>query len=78
MRPLRAVEEVFILVPLRFLGTGVGIGVGDLGRFAVLAREVGVEVCEEGGGGGGEEDVAVWTVCVCKFWEVELGVKSLE
>lgn len=58
MRPLRAIEQVFLLALLHFRRRGVRVRVGHSGQLAVFARAQRMEVSDEGGEGGGEEDVA--------------------
>jgi len=58
MRPLRAVEEVLFLALLGFVGRGVGVGVGDLGRTAVGRYADCVPLVDQRGRRGREEDVA--------------------
>ena len=45
MRPLRAIEEVFLLALFTLRGAGVGVRVGDLGGAAVGADHEGVVGC---------------------------------
>ena len=51
MRPLCAIEEVFVFILLGFGGAGVGVWVGDLGCSAVLAYVDGLPGCDYGGEG---------------------------
>ena len=59
MRPLRAVEEVFVLVILHLRGRGVGVWVRHFGLLAELGGPDGVPLVHEDGGGRGGEDVAL-------------------
>ena len=52
MRPLRAIEEVFVLIFFCFGGRGVGVGVGHFGYSAVLTDVDGLPGCDYGGEGG--------------------------
>ena len=55
--PLRAIEEVLLLILFGFGVGAVGVWVGDLGFGAEAAGIEGVPCCEEGGEGGDAEDV---------------------
>ena len=58
MRPLRAIEEVFLLALCGFGVGAVGVGVGYFGCLAELASIEGVPCGDESGEGRNAEDVA--------------------
>lgn len=68
MRPLRAVEEVFLLRLCGFGGAGVGVRVGDSGSSAVGAYPEGMPDGAEGGEGCCGEDVAGVAIRKVSVW----------